>query len=162
MIGNSYQQLFLLGANELATMGVAYGPDQQAAGFTQDEWTLLTQPECWTKAEQRKLKTVIQNAVSITLAVAGLPAVPLPGAFVAAVICKLCASCNRLVACMSAPESFDVMSAAGISANSVEIITTREQMMALVVYFSSADFTALQGFHLQGDVEEEIIADQAV
>ena len=86
---------------------------------------------------------MIANAVSITLNVAGLPPLPLPGAYVAAVICKLCASCNRIVAAMNAPESFDAMTASGITAEPIVIITKREQMIALVVYFSSADFGAL-------------------
>lgn len=158
MIGNTYQQLFLLGANELAVAGAEYGPTQQAAGFTQDEWLLLTAPDCWTKSEQMKIASILANAVSITLRTAGLPPVPLPGAYVAAVICKLVAPCNRLIAAASAPESFDLMSAAGISAESVKIITTKEQMYGLVVYFSSAEFGALGSFLLNAGVQEAVLA----
>lgn len=160
MIGNTFQQLFLTGANELATAGIDYGPDQQAAGFTLDEWTLLTQPECWTRAEQMKLESIISNAISITLRIAGLPAVPLPGAYCAAVICKLIAPCNRLLAAAACPESFDAMSASGIAQESVKVITTKEQMYALVIYFSSADFTALQGFRIDDEVAAAVIAEQ--
>lgn len=160
MIGNTFHQLFLLGANELATMETDYGPEQQAAGFTENEWDLLTAKECWTKSEQMKLPGILANMVSITLRTAGLPAVPLPGAFIAACICKLIAPCNRLVAAASAPESFDVLSAAGIAQESVKIITTKEQMYALVVYFSSADFGALDGFRLDPVIENAVIAEQ--
>lgn len=161
MIGNTFQQLFLLGANQLVAAGTAYGPDQQAAGFTQEEWETLTQEECWTKAQQMKIASIIGGAVSITLRVAGLPAVPLPGAFVAATICKLCAPCNRLVAASSAPESFDALSASGITGEPVEIITTKSQMYALVVYFSSAEFGALENVALNAAVQDLVIQQQA-
>lgn len=159
---NTYQNLFLLGANVLASVArSAYGPVQQAAGFTSDEWNLLTSPDCWTKAEQMKIGSILANAVSITLRTAGLPPVPLPGAFVAAVICKLCAPCNRLVAAASAPESFDVMSAVGITSDSLKIITSKEQMYALVVYFSSAEYGALEQFNVDEVAAAQVILDQA-
>lgn len=160
MIGNTFQQLFLLGANQLVASGTAYGPDQQAAGFTQEEWELLTQPECWTKAQQMKVPSVLAAAVSITLRVAGLPAIPLPGAFVAATICKMCAPCNRIVAAASSPESFDVMSASGITGDPVEIITTKRQMYSLVTYFSSAEYGALENVVLEAAAEQVILDQQ--
>ena len=89
MIGNTFHQLFLLGANQLAVAPMVYGPEQQAAGFTIEEWDILTAQQCWTKAEQMKVSSILSSAVSITLRTAGLPPAPLPGAYVAAVICKL-------------------------------------------------------------------------
>lgn len=157
---NSYQNLFLLGANELATHSHDYGTEQQAAGFTKDEWDLLTQDECWTKTQQMKVPSILSSAVSITLRTAGLPPTPLPGAFVAAVICKLVSSCNRIVAAASAPESFDVMSAVGLSTETKTIITSKEQMYALVVYFSSAQFGALESFAVDTIIEQQVLQDQ--
>lgn len=161
MIGNTFQQLFLIGANELATAPKEYGPEQQAAGFTQEEWELLCSDECWTKAEQMKIPSILASAVSITLRTAGLPPVPLPGAYIAAVICKLVTPCNRLIAAASSPESFDVMSAVGLTGESKEIITTKSQMYALVVYFSSAQFGALENFKIDDIIEESVITEQA-
>lgn len=159
---NSFQNLFLLGANVLASIArSAYGPVQNAAGFSKDEWDLLTSESCWTRAEQRKMPSIISSAVSITLQTAGLPATSLPGAFVAATICKLCAPCNRMVAAASAPESFDVISASGIMSESVIKITSKEQMLALVVYFSSAQFGALEQFSVDEVTAAQVIADQA-
>lgn len=160
MIGNTYQQLFLMGANQLATAGAEYGPEQQSAGFTLDEWNLLTSATCWTKAEQMKIGSIISSAVSITLRTAGLPPVPLPGAYVAAVICKLVAPCNRLVAAASAPESFDVMSAVGLTGESVKVITSKEQMYALVVYFSSAEYGALENVAIDAAAYQQILEEQ--
>lgn len=160
MIGNTYQQLFLLGANELATAGLEYGPEQQAAGFTAEEWNLLTDTTCWTKTQQMKIASILASAVSITLRTAGLPPAPLPGAYVAAVICKLVAPCNRLIAAASAPESFDALSAVGITEDVQKIITTKEQMYALVIYFSSAEFGALSSFKLNEELEAQVIQAQ--
>lgn len=161
MIGNSYQQLFLLGANALAVAPIDYGPEQQAAGFTKEEWDLLTSTTCWSKPEQMKIPSIISSAISITLRTAGLPPVPLPGAYVAAVICKLVAPCNRLIAAASSPESFDIMSAVGVTGESLKVMTTKEQMYALVVYFSSAQFGALESFALDSILEAQVIEDQA-
>lgn len=161
MIGNTFHQLFLLGANRLATMDLQYGPEQQEAGFTQEEWLLLTQEECWSKAQQMQMPTIISALVSITLRIGGLPAIPLPGAFVAACICKVVQPCNRLLAAASAPESFDAMSAAGLTAESQKIITSKEQMYALVVYFSSAEYGALESFPIDDIIAAAVIAAEA-
>lgn len=160
MIGNTYQQLFLMGANQLAAMPVEYGEEQQAAGFTSEEWKTLTTDRCWTSEQRRQLPTMLSAAVSITLRTAGLPPAPLPGAYVAAVICKLIAPCNRIVAASEAPQSFDVMAAAGISSESVVKDTTREQMFALVTYFSSAEYAALESFPIDKIIEAHVLEEQ--
>lgn len=160
MIGNSFQQLFLLGANQLVAAGTDYNEEHQAAGFTSEEWEVLNTKACWTKTEQQKIPSIIASAVSITLRIAGLPPVPLPGAFVAATICKYVAPCNRLVAAASAPESFDAMSASGIVGEPLEIITTKNQMYALVVYFSSAEYGALENVAMGSAVDELVLQQQ--
>lgn len=159
-IANTFQSLFLLGANLLVSISKEYGPEQQAAGFTQEDWDTLTQEECWTKAQQMKLPSIISSAVSITLRIAGLPAIPLPGAFVAATICKYVAPCNRLVAAASAPESYDALSSSGINQEPLEIITTKQQMYSLVIYFSSAEFGALENAKIDAAVEQAVLEQQ--
>lgn len=161
MIGNSFQQLFLMGANELCTMSKEYGPEQQEAGFTAEEWALLCQQDLWSKAQRARIPSLLANAVSITLAVAGLPPTPLSGANVAAVICKLVCPCNRMVAAFCAPQSFDVLAAAGLVQESVVKNTTREQMVSLVTYFSSAQFGALESFALDAITEQLVLDMQA-
>lgn len=161
MIGNTFHQLFLIGANRLATTPLAYGEEQQTAGFTQEEWLLLTSESCWSKSEQLKIPSVLSAAVSITLRTGGLPATTLPGAFVAATICKLVAPCNRLLAAASSPASFDAMSASGITAEPQVILTTPEQMYALVIYFSSAEFGALESFPIDDIIEASVAAAEA-
>lgn len=161
MIGNTFQTMFLLGANELATAPVEYGIEQQAAGFSETEWNLLTSETCWTQADQMKIASIIASAISITLKTGGLPAVPLPGAFCAAVICKLVKPCNRLLAAASCPESYDVMSASGLTGDSMQIITTKEQMTSLVVYFSSAEYGALENVAIDDLVAALVIVEQS-
>lgn len=141
-----FNDLYMLGANELAAYSPVYGPEQIAAGFKQEDWNLLVQESCWTKEEQQKIPAILSNACSITLRVAGLAPVPLPAAYVAATICKLCQACNRLVAASSAPRAFDSRSALGFDGESIERPVTPAQMMALVEYFSSAEFAALAAF----------------
>ncbi len=161
MIGNTFQKLFLLGANKLAVAGKEFGTEQQAAGFNKQEWDLLCSDECWSQAEQMKMGSILSMAVSITLRTAGLPPTPLPGAYVAAVICKLVAPCNRMVAASSAPESFDAMSASGLTEEPQDVITTQQQMYALVIYFSSAEYGALESFALDADMIAAVIEEQA-
>lgn len=160
MIALTYSQLFLRGANELASAPREYGPMQQQAGFNSEEWNLLVQDECWSRAQQRKMASIVSNAVSITLNIAGLPAVPLTGAYVASIICKLVAPCNRIVAASCAPESFDAMSATGIVCQSEVKPTTREQMVALVCYFTAMGTEALGHFPVDGITENQVIEEQ--
>lgn len=160
MIAKTYQQLFLNGANELASTDKAYGPVQQAAGFTREQWELLTDLTNWTLAQQRQIAGLLSEAVSICMRLAGLPPTPLPGAFVAAVIVKLVAPCNRLIGAVSAPASFDCMSALGLMQNVEIVTTTKEQMMALVVYFSAHDTDALTSVKVDAAAEEQAIKDQ--
>lgn len=157
---NPYVKMFQLGANELAVMDREFGPLQAAAGFTPEEWGLLTQKTCWTKAERMGIGSIISNMVSITLLVSGLPATSLPGSYVACCIAKIISPCNRLVAAANAPASFDAMSASGIGQESIEIQTTEKQMYALVELFSSQDYSALENFKIDELVQALVIVDQ--
>lgn len=142
----TFPSMFLLGAAKLIAAGKEYGPVQQEAGFGQAEWELLTADRCWSRSERQKIGQLLSNAVSINLNVAGLPPTPLPGAYVAATICKLVHPCNRLVAAMNAPESFDAMSASGLNGEPVEVITTQKQMLSLVLEFSADEWKAIERF----------------
>lgn len=157
---SKFNDLYMLGANELAAYSSEYGPQQIAAGFKMEDWNILVQEECWTKTEQQKIPAILANACSITLTVAGLAPVPLPAPYVAATICKLCAECNRLVAAQSAPRAFDSRSALGFDGVSEERPCTPAQMMALVEYFSSGEFAALAAFPVS-DVIAAAVAAQA-
>ena len=160
MIGNTFQSLFLVGANKLASNKTEYTDIQKAQGFTKEEWDLLCSEECWTQEERLKIPALVSTAVSCTLRAAGLTPVPLPGAFVAATICRLVCPCNRYVAALAAPESFDVMSASGLTGPVEDNITTKKQMLALVTYFSSAEYGALENVALNAAAKDIIEAHQ--
>lgn len=157
-----YQDLFMVGANQLAAMSLTWGPDHQAAGFNETDWALLTDTTCWSKTQQLKVASCLRLAVSMTLRAAGLAPTPLPGAFVAAVICKLIAPCNRLVAGQNAPESFDAMSASGIYSETEVINTTSQQMMGLICAFSSGDYSSVQSARVEQIVENAVLDEQEV
>ena len=55
MIGNTYHQLFLLGASQLACMPEEYAEVHQAAGFTKEEWDLLRCPTPWTRMQTQRV-----------------------------------------------------------------------------------------------------------
>lgn len=160
-VGYGFCETFLVGADELACMPAEYGVQQQAAGFTQEQWNLLTSKDLWTAAERDRIPSLLVTALSISLRVAGLPPSPVPGAYVAAVIAKLVAPCNRQVACHSAPESFDLMAAAGVTGTSQVVPTKREQLLGLVAVFSSGDFRSLAQFKIDTELEKLNMARQA-
>lgn len=140
----SFQELFNIGAARLATLGKVYDVPHQAAGFTIEEWDLLTDDSYWTQEQQRQVGGVLGNAVSISLRLAGLAPTPLAGPYVAAVICSLVALPNRLVAALSAPATFNAVSALGVNTESEILPTTPEQMQALVMLFSGAGLQSIE------------------
>lgn len=157
----SYQDLFAVGANRLAAMKtLEYGPDQQAAGFTREEWELLTDATCWTQAQYRQVASALANAVSMTLNIAGLAPTPLPGIFVAAVIVQLVAPCNVLLASRAAPASFDAISAVGIHQAVELVMTPQHQMDGLVTMFMAGDYSSLQGVRVDELVEKAALESQ--
>lgn len=156
----TYQDLFMVGANAIAAMGLEYGVDQKAAGFSESEWDLLTDKTCWSRSQQKQVASALRMAVSLTLRVAGLAPTPLPGVFVAAVICQLIAPCNRLVAGQAAPESYDAISASGVYSD-VEVLNTRqEQMTSLIMMFSSEDYSSVQSARVDEMAENAAIDEQ--
>lgn len=116
--------------------GQSYGSIHREMGLLEPDWQLLVQDEHWTPAESRRIRSILANVVEVALTIAGMPAVPLPGQYVAAVIAICVAPANRMVACQRVPETFDAVAASGLHAD-FEIRAMRsEQMMALVIAYS--------------------------
>ena len=90
------------------------------------------------------MKSVLSEAVNITMTLAGLPAEPLPGQYVAAVIATLVAPCNRLVAAQRAPETYDAVSASGLVESAEVLPMPPTQMVALVMAYSSGQIDDLR------------------
>lgn len=157
---HSYQDLFMVGANHIASMGPNYGSDQQAAGFSEPEWDLLTDVTMWSRAQQKQVASAVRMAVSLTLRVAGLAPTPLPGVYVAAVICQLVAPCNRLVAAQAAPESYDAIAASGLFADTEVLPTTQQAMTSLIMMFSSGDYSSVQSARVDEIAENAAVDEQ--
>lgn len=130
-------QMFAAGAVQLASLGVVHTAKHAGVGFSRAQWEMLTQNEMWALVDRVQVRSVLANAINVSLAMAGLPATRLPGQYVAAVIWVLVAPCNRMVAIECAPETYDAVSASGL-AGPVEIKPMEtEQLQSLVVAYSS-------------------------
>jgi len=126
---------FRRGATILA-QGQSYGDIHREMGLLEPDWTLLTSDEHWTPAESRRVRSILAGVIEVALTIAGMPPVPLPGQYAAAVIAIVVSPANRLVACYKVPETFDAVAASGLHAD-FEVRPMRpEQMMALVLAYS--------------------------
>jgi len=123
------------GAAQLAR-GSAYGELHRSYGLIADDWRLLTQDEHWNPDEARRIRSILASVIEVSLTISGMPAVPLPGQYAAAVIAIVVAPANRIVACMKVPDTFDAVSASGLH-QEFEIRRMKpEQMIALVLAYS--------------------------
>lgn len=127
---------FRSGAQQLARDGLKYSEIHRAHGISQTDWELLTQDEFWTPEQYRGIRSLLANVVEVSMTVAGLPSVPLPGQYVAAVIAICVSPCNRIMAAQKAPDTFDAVGAAGITETFVVRPMPREQMLSLVMLYS--------------------------
>lgn len=144
---------FRRGAEELAR-GQAYGSVHRSHGLLEADWDLLTQDEPWTPEQARRCRSVIASVCEVSLTIAGMPPVPLPGHYVAAVIAICVGPANRLVACHKVPETFDAVAATGIHSQ-FEVRPMRpEQMMSLVLAYSGGMGAEPPMHRLKGDVVE--------
>jgi len=126
---------FRAGAVALAR-GDAYGELHRSYGLMEADWRLLTREEHWTPDEARRIRSILASVVEVSLTIAGMPAVPLPGHYVAAVIAIVVAPANRLVACTKVPDTFDAVLASGLQ-QEFEVRPMRfEQLIALVLAYS--------------------------
>lgn len=132
-------KMFQVGAMALADMGRTHTAAHAAAGFSVEEWEVLTSAEVWSAEQRRRVRSILGEAVSVSLAMAGLPSEPLPGQYVAAVICAVVHPSNRLVAALRAPETYDAVSASGLMGETKIVPMTPEQMVSLVVAYSAGE-----------------------
>lgn len=127
---------FRLGAEALARGNFRYGALHREYGFSQTDWDLLTKQDHWTAEEARQARGIIAAAIEVCLSLGGLPAVPLPGQYAAAVIAILVSPANRMIAAMKAPDTFDAVAASGLQETVQIRPTPKEQMIALVMAYS--------------------------
>jgi hypothetical protein len=105
---------FMIGALQLAKANKQYADLHKAHGIEQSHWDLITQEEYWTTDQQRAVRSILANVLEVSMTIAGMPPVPLPGQYVAAVIATVVAPANRIVACSKAPDTFDAFDTSGL------------------------------------------------
>ena len=126
---------FKIGAKRIAKDEKAYTDLHKAHGIEQAHWELLTAREYWTPDEARAIRSILANVVEVSMTIAGMPAIPLPGQYVAALIAETVAPCNWMLAAVRAPDTFDAMDASGLMAEAEVRPMEYQQMMGLILAY---------------------------
>lgn len=133
---NDLHASFKLGAKALVNGGMEYKEIHRSHGITATDWELLTQREHWTPEQVRQCRSILASTIEVCMTIAGLPPVPLPGQYAAAVIAIIVSPANRFLACQKVPETFDAAAASGLE-GAIEIKPVKaETMMGLVLAYS--------------------------
>lgn len=133
---NDLHHSFRIGAESLVLGTVKYTELHRSHGITQTDWELLTQLDPWTPEESRQIRSILASVIEVCLTLSGLPPVPLPGQYAAAVIAIVVGPANRFLAAQKTPDTFDAVSASGLE-GAVEIKPMKtEQMFSLVMAYS--------------------------
>ena len=127
---------FRVGAQRLAAHQCKYTTLHKTHGIEEHHWKLLTQDEYWSPDETRQMRNVIAGVVEASMTIAGMPAIPLPGHYVAALIAEVVAPVNRMLACTKAPDTFDAVIASGLDQTHEVKEMSVQQLMALVIAYS--------------------------
>lgn len=133
---NDLHKSFRLGAETLVRGSAKFTEIHRSHGITQADWDLLTADAPWTPEQARQVRSVLASIIEVCMTIAGLPPVPLPGQYAAAVIAIVVAPANRFIAAQKVPATFDAVSASGLEGK-VEIREVRpETMFGLVMAYS--------------------------
>ena len=124
---------FRIGADILAKDSCRYTTFHKGHGIEETQWLLLTQREPWTPDQARQIRTTLASVIEVSMTIAGLPAIPLPGQYTAAVIATVVSPVNRIVACVKAPDTFDADQASGIlGTHKVQDMSTQQDRKSVV------------------------------
>lgn len=127
---------FRIGAQTIARSEKEYTQLHKAHGIEQSDWELLTQREYWTPEQSQKIRSILANVVEVSMTIAGMPAIPLPAHYVAAVISEVVAPINQMVACVKAPDTFDAVDASGLLGTHVVKDMPVQQLMSIVLAYN--------------------------
>lgn len=126
---------FKIGARRIAKDEKAYSELHKSHGIEQAHWELLTQKEYWTPDQARAVRSVLANVTEVSMTIAGMPAIPLPGQYTAALIAEVVAPCNWMVAAVKVPDTFDATDASGLLGQSEVKPMEYQQMMSLIIAY---------------------------
>ncbi len=129
---------FQQGAQILAASDAKYTTLHKGHGIEENHWDLLTQDEYWSPDQARQIRSILASIIEVSMTIAGMPAIPMPGQYVAALIAEVVAPCNRMLACTKAPDTFDANEASGILGTHIVKPMTVQQLMALTIAYSGS------------------------
>ena len=127
---------FRMGAEQLAADYCKYTELHKGHGIDPAHWELLTQDEYWTADQARSMRAILASVAEVSMTIAGMPPVPLPGHYMAALIATVVAPINRLVACHKCPETFNAVDASGMLETHEVKPMTFQQLSSLVLLYS--------------------------
>ena len=116
---NDIHSSFRLGAESLVRGSTKYTELHRSHGISQADWTLLTQDEPWTPEQVRQIRSILAGVIEVCMTIAGLPPVPLPGQYAAAVIAICVGPANRFLAAQKVPDTFDAIAASGLEGKGI-------------------------------------------
>jgi hypothetical protein len=132
---------------------VKYTELHRSHGITQADWDLLVADAPWTPEEVRQVRSVLASVIEVCMTIAGLPPVPLPGQYAAAVIAIVVAPSNRFLACQKVPDTFDAVAASGLEGK-VDVRPVRQETMFGLVMAYSGGYGGEPLARLPDDVNE--------
>lgn len=152
---------FQVGAQKLAANQCEFTTLHKTHGIEEHQWKLLTSKEYWSPDETRQMRSIIASVCEISMTIAGMPAIPLPGQYVAALIAEVVSPVNRLLACTKVPDTFDALAASGLMSTFEVKPMTYEQMSALVLAYSGGFPGEPPAHKLPKDVKEQMKQENA-
>ena len=131
-IHNAFRQ----GAQILAAHEGEYTTLHKGHGINEADWDLLTQKEYWSPDQAMQIRMILASVLEVSMTIAGIPAIPMPGQYAAALIAEVVNPCNRFLACTKCPDTFDAVDASGIlGTHEIKPMST-QQLMALTLAYS--------------------------
>lgn len=127
---------FQIGAMVLAEADGKYTELHKKHGVVEEDWKVLTSSEYWTPDQARQVRSILASVCEVAMSIAGMPAIPLPGQYVAAVIAHVVKPANRMLAAIRAPETFDAEAASGMLGTHIVKPMPQQQMISLVMAYS--------------------------
>lgn len=149
-------QAFKVGARRIAEDNRRYSELHKAHGIEEAHWKLLTQDEYWTTDQARSIRSILANAIEISMTIAGMPPIPMPGQYAAALIATVVTPCNWMVACVKAPDTFDAFDASGLLGPTEINDMTPQQLMGLVIAYGADYRGEPMNQMLPGEVVEQV------
>lgn len=127
---------FKVGAKRLAKDSCQYTELHKQHGIEEHHWNLITSKEPWTPDQTRQMRSLIAAVCEVSMTIAGMPAIPFPGQYVAAVIAEVVSPINRILAATKAPDTFDAVAASGLIGTHQIKDMSVQQLIALTMAYS--------------------------